>query len=176
VSSSHSTDKLATELSILEAGFLPLAIFNQIARLTVTPCLELVCFRMTEDKIVQALLTRRNANDPHWPNQLHNPGTVIRATDVDVNGTFNRAINRIVKNELGNVEFQTAPRLVTHIFHQVKRGVEIAFIHWAIISSASDYGEFYDVTSLPNDLIDHHRKVIATALIGYSAESSRPSL
>lgn len=172
----QSPTEVAEALHGLEPGFLPFPIFTEVARLVVTPCLELVCFRVGPDGTIQVLLTKRGADDPNWPNQLHSPGTVIRATDVNDDGTFSSAIGRIVRQELGDMELRTAPKLVTHLFHHVKRGVEIGFVHWVVVGSAPDHCEFYDVTALPDNLIEHHYKVIATALSGYSAEFSEADL
>jgi len=172
----QTPDEVAEALHGLEPGFLPFPIFTQVARLVVTPCLELVCFRVAPDGNIQVLLTKRGADDPNWPNQLHSPGTVIRATDVTENGSFDTAISRVVRQELGNMELRTNPKLVTHLFHHVKRGVEIGFVHWTVVSSAPDHCEFYDINKLPDNLIEHHHKVIATALSGYRAEFSEADL
>ena len=64
----------------LEPGQLPLDIFLEVAKLTVTPILEVVPLRLKSDK-VQVLLFEREKSDPIWGGKLHTPGTIIRASD-----------------------------------------------------------------------------------------------
>ncbi len=72
-------------LARLDPGRLPLDIFIEVARLTVTPIIEVVPLRKNKDGKTEVLLTERDASDSIWAGMLHTPGTVIRANDSDSN-------------------------------------------------------------------------------------------
>jgi hypothetical protein len=138
---------LARELlSKLEPGFLPPPIFYEITRLTAVPIIEVVPLRFNSGK-TQILLLPRSSNDPTWPNQLHVPGTVIRATD-----TMDIAFRRIFDGELngsghGEAEF------VQNILHNSGRGMEASQIYWVEILDEPKTGQFYNANDLPQTLV-----------------------
>lgn len=74
-------DAVVGLLNLIQPGFLPQEIFYAIARITVLSVLEMVPFKIDEAGRTQVLLLRRPIDDRHWPNMLHVPGTIIRATD-----------------------------------------------------------------------------------------------
>lgn len=147
----------AEMLQKLSPGFLPLPIFYQVARLTVTPTVELVPLRMHEGHL-QVFLTQRPKDDPVWPSMLHVPGSVIRATDTKE--TFSDVLDRILHNELHDPQIESKPHFFTYLFHQVKRGAEIAFIHYTFLLETPKNGSFYFIHDLPSSLVSHQRGFI----------------
>jgi hypothetical protein len=153
-------EQAAAILSKLEPGKLPLPIFLETTRLTVTPILEVVPLRLKNSQ-VEVLLLERDKGDPIWGGMLHTPGTVIRANDKD--GDFTDAFDRIFSNELGNSN-HTKPVFVDRIFHQVKRGREIAEIYYVEMDSDFTNGKFYEATNLPKEIVDTQIPFITKAV------------
>lgn len=149
--------EIEAALAKLTPGFLPLGIFLQVARLTVTPTVELVGLRKKEGS-VEILLTRRPKDDKYWPNMWHIQGSVIRATDKE--GDFSDVFTRILQNEMGNPQCVTQPTFFKYVFQQVKRGREVSFIHWIELTGEPPKGEFFDINDLPEDMIDHQKSFI----------------
>jgi hypothetical protein len=145
-------------LSRLKPGFLPLPLFLEVTRLTVTPIVEVVPLRMAGDQ-VQVLLVRRGGNDPNWPGMLHTPGTVVRATDE----SYASAINRIFRDELASVEF-CEPVYVQSVLHKTNRGMEDAKVYFVEVISEPREGVFYDVKALPANTVDSQIKFIMEAV------------
>lgn len=135
----------------LKPGKLPLPIFLELARLTVTPIVEIVPLRKTEEDTVEVLLIRREENDPNWPGMYHTPGTVVRASDKE--GSYDDAIKRILKGELKGVETKQTI-FVTNLLHRVKRGMESSLIYWVEVTGRASVGEFYNLDKLPDNIID----------------------
>ncbi len=152
----------AKGLSNLQPGFLPLPIFMEITRLSVTPIIEIVPLRKNGGNI-EVLLLERPADDPYWPGQQHTPGTVLRPSDQK--GSYSDAFRRIFTDEL-QLELKQQPVFVTNTFHQVARGSELALIFFVEIEGEPPVGTFYNSTSLPEN-------IVATQLefIGLSVES-----
>ncbi len=67
-------------LEQLEPGFLPLEIFNQIARLVRLPMVDVIPTKFEHDALHIGLV-KRDKDDLWWPNMWHLPGTVLRSTD-----------------------------------------------------------------------------------------------
>ncbi|MEI7918175.1 MAG: hypothetical protein WCH58_02220 [Candidatus Saccharibacteria bacterium] len=152
-------------LSKLQPGQLPFNIFIEVARLTVTPIIEIVPLRTNADGYTEVLLTKREDSDPIWPGMLHTPGTVVRANDRDDNSD---AFRRILNGELGDIK-TSAPVYVKTILHKVKRGTEQAQIFWVEVHGESKIGIFYDVNKLPGNIIDSQIDFIKAATDSYIA-------
>lgn len=157
--------QLVELLKKLEPGFLPYDIFVQIARLVVMPIIEFVPLRMTESG-VEVLLLHRDKDDPIWPNALHTPGTVIRATDNQAD--IYKAFERIIKDELQGTKV-TDGHFVGTVFHSSKRGMEHAQVFWVEVIDDPAVGVFYPADNLPETLIDSQRKFIAQAVKNFSS-------
>jgi hypothetical protein len=141
----------ARTLSRLRPGFLPLPIFLETTRLTVSSIVEVVPLRKRGDS-VQVLLTKRDDDDPNWPGMLHTPGTVVRPTDEE--GSYASAFGRILGGELASVELAGEPQYVNSILHKVKRGMEDAKVFFVEVNGEPTTGTFHDVTSLPENIVD----------------------
>jgi hypothetical protein len=143
---------IVKSLKKCKPGLLPLEIFLEIARLTVTPIIEIVPLRNVPLG-TEVLLVERDKNDPNWPGMLHTPGTVLRANDKE--GAFEDAFGRILKGELGLSNFGGKPNLAGYIFHQVKRGRELGLVFWIEITTPNEpkIGRFYPYSNLPSNII-----------------------
>jgi ADP-ribose pyrophosphatase YjhB (NUDIX family) len=154
-------------LARLQPGFLPKSIFLEVARLCTTPTIELVPLRSTGDD-VEVLLTQRPDDDPHWSNQWHVPGTVVRATDVG--NDFNKLFQRLCDEELQAHPVAT-PQRVGQTFQKVTRGTELTNIFYIDLSDTqTPVGEWYPAHSLPDTIIETQRELIAQAVKAFKGE------
>lgn len=71
---SRRDSEITSRLSMLTPGQLPLDVFNEVARLTATPVIELLI--VSGDEV---LLVRRPEGDMFWPTMLALPGQIITA-------------------------------------------------------------------------------------------------
>lgn len=156
----ENVQALADMLKQLEPGYLPYPVFEQIARLVALPVVEFIPLRMTTEGKVEVLLIERAADDPFWPKMLHTPGTVVRATDVHKGQQDDwQAFERIVQDELRGLKV-SSPHYVGTMFHDSKRGSELAQLYWVDVLAEPEVGRFYDVSALPEQLIDSQRTFI----------------
>jgi hypothetical protein len=152
-------------LKKLKPGFLPYPIFEQIARLVALPIIEFIPLRRSGDK-VEVLLLDRGPEDSLWPNMLHTPGTVIRATDLVVSENQQNwpAFDRILKEELRGIKVGS-PHYVGSIFHESKRGAEQAQLYWIeVYEEAPKSGKFYDAEELPENFIKSQDAFVRAAV------------
>ncbi len=149
--SEDEIQQAADLLAKLQPGFLPLPIFIQLARLTVTPVIELVPLRLRNDT-VEVLLMQRPPDDPTWPGLWHTPGTVLRATDQE--GSYRDAFERLLNDELAGVIAQSEPQFVETLFHQVKRGRECAQVFYMEVSGEPIEGKYFAAEKLPENTVD----------------------
>ncbi len=154
--------KTANLLRKLQPGFLPYSIFEQVARLVVLPIVEFVPLRKNNDTI-EVLLIKRASNDPLWPNALHTPGTVIRATDLSHNKDSNwPAFNRILHDELLDTVV-SSPHFVGSLLNKSKRGLEQSQLYWVEVLGKPIIGKFYSLNDLPVDIMQSQLKFIKEA-------------
>jgi hypothetical protein len=150
----------AQVLSKLKPGFLPSPIFAEVARLSALPVIEIVPLRRNGVK-VEVLLLNRGPQDPIFANQLHTPGTIVRATDSE-----QTAIDRLTQKELHGLSM-TVPVFVTYTLHQSKRGTESARVFWVEVRGVPDIGQFYDSADLPDNLVESQFDFIQAAVEAY---------
>jgi len=157
----YDSTQLTEVLSTLEPGKLPLEIFNQVARLTVTPVVEIVPFFKNSEGEYKVFLMQRGADDALWANQYHVPGAIVLATDTP--GSFSDAISRIVTNKLASY----SPGEVSYVDVQlcrVSRGVEVAIIFKVELATSPDNSLLFDPMALPNDMIEGQVEFVQAAL------------
>ena len=160
----HLTDRQIQQVTALlgelEPGDLPEPIFFELSRLMVVPVVELVPLRMRGNNL-EVLLLDRGEDDPYWPETVHVPGTVFMATDTP--GNLEDALSRLIEGELRGVATNGEPQFVKTIFHQTKRGKQLANVHFIELAQEPDVGEFYLVDDLPGNTMDHHLNFIGDA-------------
>ncbi len=152
--------QIAECLKRLEPGFLPYEIFVELARIMVLPVIEMVPLRLNAEAKIEVLLIPRAKDDDIWPGTVHTPGTVIRATDVV--GSKYLPFERIIKDELGGTKI-SKPCYVGSVLHQSRRGVEHSQIFWVEVLGEPLVGQFYDVSTLPDNLVDSQPRFITEA-------------
>lgn len=162
--------EVVSALSRVQAGYLPADLFFQVSRLTVVAAVEVVPLRYWEGEC-QVLLTQRPANDPYWPGQWHNPGSIMRPTDEP--GTFASAIERVCVGELG---LTSSPELtfVAPWFWHGARGSVVSLVHWLDVSHVNNIqdGTFYSVHNLPADLISGMQPILNLAIEHYTKHTT----
>lgn len=154
----------AAQLSKLAPGPLPFEVFLQIARLSVTPVIEIVPVRQSPaaSEGVQVLMLRRPTNDPVWGGLLHTPGTVIRTTD----RSLEDGLARISSDELGNPR-ASSPVFVQNFLHRQARGPELALVYWMEIQEDTGIGDFVDLSNMPTDIVKTQLEFIQPACAAY---------
>jgi hypothetical protein len=135
------------------------AFFNAVADKFRLTAIETVVLERNGNG-VKVLLTERGPEDVFYPRKLHSPGSMSRRSDKDEN--FAEAIIRVQNGEIsaGFVE-QTQP--IKTLALDTLRGPETAVIHVCRIKDKPAAGEFFDVTNLPENLIQHHHRIIEVA-------------
>ncbi len=153
-------------LSRLQPGELPLDLFLQTARLTVTPIVEVVPVRKTADGSTEVLLIERDGTDPVWSGKVHTPGTIIRSSDTDSqNGD---AFRRILQGEMQGIS-TGEPVYVGSMLHRVKRGMEQIQVYVVEVHGEPTVGKFYNANALPENLVDTQTGFIQAAVLHYIA-------
>jgi len=151
--------KLSDLLKRLEHGKLPVDVFNQVARLTVTPVVEIVPF-FTKDEVEKVLLFQRTSEDTLWPNMFYIPGTIILSTDEP--GTLDDSLNRVINGKLSGIEITDLKFVNIKLIKSV-RGMELALVYSARIINLMDKSNLYDVNKLPDNMIEGHKDFILMA-------------
>lgn len=158
---SNPSPEISRALAQLEPGRLPLDVFIEVARLTVTPVIEVVPI-IDQPRRLEVLLTKRADSDPVWPGMWHTPGTVIRSFDSSVDD----GVSRLLRDELGNCQ-SSEPEYVGYLLHKVSRGTELALVHWVTVSAGITIGRAFDSDNLPENLVDSQRGFISWAISAY---------
>lgn len=156
--------ELVGMLKRLKPGFQPYKVFEQLARLTVLSIIEFVPLRMSQGGKIEVLLLERGDNAPIWPGEVHTPGTVIRPGD-NAQNTY-MAFDRILNDELQGTAFSN-PHFVGSILHESKRGPEHAQVYWIEPEEPTTAGEWYNVESLPDNLMESQKAFIQAAIDNY---------
>jgi hypothetical protein len=97
----------------------------------------------------------------------------LRATDLSLsrNDTYQSAFKRIYNDELHDTKVGS-PHFVGSIFHASKRGTEQAQLYWVEVLEQPLAGTFYDVSQLPDMLIESQRKFIYEAANHFTNSSA----
>lgn len=162
---------IATALSKFEPGYLPYPIFEQVARIAALPVVEFIPLRIVNGT-VEVLLLDRGPDDPIWPNMLHTPGTIVRATDFNGESrTVWPAFGRILHDEL-NDSLLGQPQFIGSILHKSKRGVEQAQLYSVEVFGEPKAGRFYSTTELPESLIESQLIFITEAAKKFNSITS----
>lgn len=171
--------KLKEAVGVLRAfrdhgdGYLPRELFDAISGISVTATVELVSF-VKRPSGLHVALTKREADDPFWPNMWHSPGSVIRPSD---GAGFNDTVERIHQKELGNIEIIDGPHpfKTTHrATEEVVRGPELSQYMWMTIKDPEMHdghhfeGIIAPVEALPEPLMSHHHALIQDAIRAYN--------
>lgn len=160
---------LADLLAKLKPGFLPAPVFYQLARLTVTPIIEIFPMHYELGGRIDVLLTQRDQDDPIWPGQLQVPRTVVRATD-DAASPFVRLISEELKNTP-----VAQPVFVKNVFRNSERGIEASQIYYVDITGQPTIGQLYDTKQLPHNMLQS-QSVLMPAVVETFLATRKPTL
>lgn len=157
------SSKVNVDLMALTPGKVPPDIFNGIARLTVTPVVELVI--TTKNGVV---LKQRPSTDAFWPNQYCLPGKIIFANGPSSVEEYVRAINENV----GLTCSKDAQFCGLKLYH-TKRGDELAVIYGQVFGGAIaglrngfEFVQFADLGSL--NLVAEHTDILQAYIMNKS--------
>lgn len=154
---------LVVLLSKCEPGNLPREVFEAVAKVAVYPAIEFVLLRES-DSILEVLLTKRSDDDPVWPAMFHLPGTVLRPTDNNLDDAF----KRLYEEELAGVVL-SKPHFVGAHFNKYLRGNSIGLEYWLKVEGQTNVGQFFDISSLPENFIEQQKSILERARKAYRA-------
>ncbi len=126
-----------------EAGFQPLDLFAQLARLMTLSTFELTPFRSLRDgRKTEVLLAQRPESDLWWPNQYNLPGCVQLPTGVPGHRPYRDAGQEILDKEFEHtVALQSDPKIYDAQLRTGERGSEQTVFGWADVDISSADGE-----------------------------------
>lgn len=165
-------DQLVELISEMGSQWTP-RLYNTFAPKCAFTAIETVFLKRDNRGHVNVLLTKRPPNDAYYPNQWHSPGTMLRGADVPKETKTNpdvpkfdgykEAFDRLVEGEL-KLQFRGEPKQVKSFLHFTPRGPENALIFLCELDGEPKVGRFFDIMELPPDLIEHHHRIIYTAV------------
>ncbi|MCX6718077.1 MAG: hypothetical protein NTY81_00535 [Candidatus Staskawiczbacteria bacterium] len=167
------------------------ALFDALAKVTVSVAVEAVCLQLkrkeivgvccetshglvqTDDasyNIVEVYMTHRPPDDTAYPSEWHCPGSVLRSGE-DIEDVF----NRLVDKEFGGGTIQSA-RFVANVNNPNEaRGHFLSLVYLCCLQAgrASEMkGMWFPVDQLPTKTIaSHRRRIIPAALGAFVAEN-----
>jgi hypothetical protein len=154
-------DDITNALSALEPGKLPLSIFNQVARLTVTPVVEIVPFYRKPDGTLRVFLVQRGSDDPLWANMYHVPGSIVSGADQP--GSFLSALQRASRSKLA--EYTPSEFIFVNVqLCKVSRGMEVAIVYATELAITPPPSSLYDPLDLPSGMIEGQTEFVKAAL------------
>lgn len=154
---------MTLSLDNITPGKIPEQLFYQIARLTVTPVVELL---ITDNNSSVIILKKRSQTDKYWPGQYCIPGRIISAN-------FNGSVPDIADNIMADMKLKDyTMRLAGIELVNTNRGKELAiiynvFLEKTITKSAATYHlcKTDDIYRL--SIINEHRSFIEKYLEGF---------
>ncbi len=161
--------QVAELLAKLKPGFWPRPIFNEVTRIAAMPIVEIVPLRLRDGK-PEVLLMQREADDPVWPGELHTPGTVVRATDLQGSvGNFDHIFARLLDGEMGGTQIAGKPYFVEMLLHDSGRGTEVSQIYWVEVVGEPAAGKFCPTDALPQTFVASQKDFLAAAVKSFVA-------
>jgi hypothetical protein len=137
-------------------------LFYASARWFGEACLELVIYRTTPIGTTEIYLLPRPANDPFFAGLLHIPGTRKLPNDTD---------EKQLKRVIGETPFEILSVNVKYVLSltvHTKRGTEFSDVRMVKRSYYYDEPDFYNIAKLPNNLVEHHYKIISLLFGGHA--------
>lgn len=129
-------------------------LFYLSARMFGEACIELFIWRKTPGGQTQVYLLPRQKNDPFYAGLFHMPGARKIPTETD-SQTLTRAIRETpYSKQINSIQY------IKSDTYSAKRGVEYADVRGLNVAYHKTDPNFYDVDNLPNNMIEHHKKII----------------
>ncbi|TSC96826.1 MAG: hypothetical protein Athens071426_138 [Parcubacteria group bacterium Athens0714_26] len=159
---------------------LPADVFHAVERITALTAIETVFLKKNQDKIEVLLLSRPGlSEDPYYGDKLNSPGSMLRGSDaplfvealglcdqevMEETAIYEKPFRRILKCELGIKQFGAKPKFVGTMLYLTSRGLEHVVIFLCVARKEdSPRGAWYNVESLPKNLVEHHHLLIKKA-------------
>lgn len=144
------------------------ALFNALARLTISVACEAVCLRFDKQtQRVQVYLTQRTLQETAYPGEWHCPGSFYRPRE-----TEDDVFDRLAKKEFG-ANFLSR-EFVTNVKWHESRGDVISMVYLCVLEDNNDAlkGRWFPVDQLPEKTVECHRtKIIPAAVESFVAKS-----
>ncbi len=143
-------------------GQIPQELYEATAELRGEVAVELAIFRIVDGEI-NILLTKRLPEDEIWPGEpYHLPGTTKR-------GKENReeALARLVEGEVKGNHLSQIHKAGEIDIPTARAATETALIYWTRGMGEPKVGEYFPIHRLPENIIDHHKKLIEIALSAF---------
>ncbi len=154
------------------------ALFDALARLTISVAVEAVCLRLQrylpeipKYPEVQVYLIQRSPDDTAYPGEWHCPGSVMRPGE-----DFEDVVARLVKKEFDNADLRW--RFVANINpskgEPEVRGTFLSMVFLCVLEDKEGLrGKWFPVNSLPQKTVGGHRtRIIPCALGAFLADNS----
>lgn len=151
----HNHQNVRDLLYSIEPGKLPKEVFNEVARVTVTPVIELIV--IVSGKI---LLTRRPLDDVYWPHKYAIPGMIIASGAFDILEQYVASL-KASHGVVGDSSF------CNNWLFSTKRGVELAIVYRIevdTIQSRKNYILVEPKNLDKYDIISEHRTILKKCL------------
>jgi hypothetical protein len=169
---SEEIEFAANVLSRLPAGFQPLPIFEQVARITALSNVEIIPFyKNPADQTIQVILFKRETSDKHWPDLWHTPGAILLCTD-KLEPYYNDALQRIVEGEMKNPTIKGQPVCFGERAFDTARGRVISKIFWMEITSYKA-GKPFALNNIP-EVPENQTELIAEAYKNFKQYNRLP--
>ncbi|OGZ66112.1 MAG: hypothetical protein A3D34_02990 [Candidatus Staskawiczbacteria bacterium RIFCSPHIGHO2_02_FULL_33_16] len=131
------------------------ALFNALARVTISLTIDAVCLRLNiKSNKVEVYLTQRANNDTAYPGQWHCPNSIFRPSE-DYKDVFARLEKREIGGLLGEKNF-----IDSFNNPQEVRGHFFSLVYLCSIKKDGLVGRWFSVNDLPKNTIVHHRNHI----------------
>ena len=158
----QNSHEVALSLIKFKPGLVPLEVFNQIARLTVVPVIELILVSNG-----QVLLLKRPDDDIYWAGQFCLPGKILTLSGSDSIDDYAQSfVTQLGSDIQGEVKFCGLK------FCHTNRGDELAIVYILETTSLLNINNGYP-TNLnnipPMNIISEHKDIIES----YGMSSSK---
>lgn len=140
------------------------ALFDALARLTVTEAVEAVLMRRRGDGQLEVYMTQRAPDDTAYPNEWHAPGSIFRSGEDDAD-----VMRRLEECEL-KCRIKSWKQ-ISHFRHMEARGWFSAFAFLLEVEGEpkNERGAWHVVDNLPPNTVRHHvDRIIPLAVAAYS--------
>lgn len=168
VSEQETKSTVSAIQKMIKIKNVPQRIFDQFQKVFGGTSLEVVPIRYNEKGGIEIFMIKRPENDMYWPSQLHVPGTMVFAWDWSANNDFSKPWSRLMKKEIiQNNEGVVMPVSTIHL--DTLRGAETAHINNIVFKGpvSDEGGGWYPITSLPDDIIAHHKVIITEGVYDF---------
>ncbi len=168
------------------------ALFDALARVTVSVAIEAVCLRLrkenafgvlshtskgfiaTDDvqyKVTEVYMIQRSPDDTAYPGEWHCPGSVMRPGE-----SFEDVLKRLAKKEFGTglISTRFVANLNPSALEPEARGHFLSIVYLCVLEEKEGLrGKWFPVDKLPEKtVISHRKRIIPCALGAFVADRS----